>query len=314
MNKDYAIEVKGLRKAYKDKQVLKDVNFQVEEGEIFCLLGSNGSGKTTTVKILSTLLEKDAGTAYVCGYDVVHEDKEVRNVIRMTGQFAAVDEILSGRENLEMAARLHHIKTFRKAAEQLLEAFHLEDAADKRASMYSGGMKRRLDIAMSLLGTPSVIFLDEPTTGLDPQSRNAMWKMVKDLKERGVTIFLTTQYLEEAEQLADHVAILHHGVIIAQGSVEDMKTLASKEYLTFTLFDKESYEIMRSMFETSIVTQNEQELCITIEVKDGIRQVTNIFSQIQAQQVQVASFQQKKASLEDVFLYLVEDEKGHAYV
>jgi ABC-2 type transport system ATP-binding protein len=229
-----AIQVKGLQKSYKQLHVLKGVNFEVEQGSIFALLGSNGAGKTTMVKILATLLKPDGGTAAVNGFDVTAEPDKVRQSISLTGQFAAVDEILTGRENLIMIAKLRHLKNPRQVADDLLKRFGLTDAADRRVSTYSGGMRRRLDIAMSLVGKPQLIFLDEPTTGLDPEARIEVWKTVKELVANGTTVFLTTQYLEEAEQLADQIAILHEGRIIAGGTLAELKKLfppAKVEYV-----------------------------------------------------------------------------------
>lgn len=222
---DFAISVNGLKKSFKTTEVLKNVDFQVRHGEIFALLGSNGAGKTTTIKILCTLLKPDGGSVSVCGYDVVKQPEKVRENISLTGQFAAVDGILTGRENLELIAKLRGIANAKKIAVSLLERFGLSDAADRRADTYSGGMARRLDIAMSLVGTPAVIFLDEPTTGLDPEARLEVWRTIKKLAENGTTILLTTQYLDEAEQLADKVAILHDGRIIANGTLDELKKM-----------------------------------------------------------------------------------------
>jgi len=229
-----SIQSKGLQKSYKQLHVLKGVDFEVEKGSIFALLGSNGAGKTTIVKILTTLLKQDFGTATVNGFDVTSKPDDVRQSISLTGQFAAVDEILTGRENLIMIARLRHLNNPRQVAEELLKRFGLIEAADRRVSTYSGGMRRRLDIAMSLIGKPQVIFLDEPTTGLDPEARSEVWKIVKELADGGTTVFLTTQYLEEAEQLADRIAILHEGRIIANGTLAELKKLfppAKVEYI-----------------------------------------------------------------------------------
>jgi ABC-2 type transport system ATP-binding protein len=229
-----AIQVKGLQKSYKQLHVLKGVDFEVEKGSIFALLGSNGAGKTTIVKILTTLLKPDGGTASVNGFDVAANPDDVRQSISLTGQSAAVDEILTGRENLVMIARLRHLKHAGQIADELLQRFGLTDAAGRRVSTYSGGMRRRLDIAMSLVGQPQVIFLDEPTTGLDPEGRLEVWKTIKELANNGTTVFLTTQYLEEAEQLADRIAILHEGKIIANGTLADLKKLfppAKVEYV-----------------------------------------------------------------------------------
>ncbi|MGA2829148.1 MAG: ATP-binding cassette domain-containing protein [Streptosporangiaceae bacterium] len=229
-----AIHVQGLEKSYKKLRALRGVDFDVARGSIFALLGSNGAGKTTVVNILSTLLKADAGTATVDGFDVAAQSANVRESISLTGQFAAVDEILTGRENLVLVARLRHLKDAGRIADDLLARFQLTDAADRRVSTYSGGMRRRLDIAMSLTGNPLVIFLDEPTTGLDPQGRIEVWQTVRELAGRGTTVLLTTQYLDEAEQLADRIAILHQGRIIANGTLAELKQLfppAKVEYI-----------------------------------------------------------------------------------
>jgi ABC-2 type transport system ATP-binding protein len=229
-----AIQVIGLQKSYKKLHVLKGVDFEVEKGSIFALLGSNGAGKTTIVKILTTLLKPDGGTAAVNGFDIASKPESVRQSISLTGQFAAVDEILTGRENIIMIAKLRHLKNPRQVADELLTRFGLTDAADRRVSTYSGGMRRRLDIAMSLVGKPQLIFLDEPTTGLDPEARIEVWKTVKELADNGTTVFLTTQYLDEAEQLSDQIAILHEGRIIVNGTLSELKKLfppAKVEYV-----------------------------------------------------------------------------------
>lgn len=225
LQNEIAISVKGLKKSYKSVTVLEGVDFEVKAGSIFALLGSNGTGKTTIVKILTTLLKHDSGAATVNGFDVAANPDNVRQSISLTGQFAAVDEILSGRENLIMIARLRHLKNPRDVAEELLGRFGLTDAADRRVSTYSGGMRRRLDIAMSLAGESQLIFLDEPTTGLDPEARIEVWKFIKELSQNGKTVFLTTQYLEEAEQLADRIAILQNGKIIVNGTLAELKKL-----------------------------------------------------------------------------------------
>jgi ABC-2 type transport system ATP-binding protein len=220
-----AIRVRGLEKSYKDLHVLRGVDFDVARGSIFALLGSNGAGKTTVVRILSTLLKADAGTASVNGFDVATQAADVRESISLTGQFAAVDEILSGRENLVLVARLRHLKQPGTIADDLLARFSLTEAGARKVSTYSGGMRRRLDIAMSLIGNPPIIFLDEPTTGLDPQARVEVWRAVKELADQGTTVLLTTQHLDEAEQLADRIAILHKGRIIVDGTLAELKQL-----------------------------------------------------------------------------------------
>ena len=222
---DLAIHVRGLRKSFEDLEVLRGVDLDVARGSVFALLGSNGAGKTTVVKILSTLLKADAGTATVDGFDVATRSAQVRESISLTGQFAAVDEILSGRENLVLVARLRRQAEPGRIADDLLRRFALTEAAARKVATYSGGMRRRLDIAMSFIGTPPVIFLDEPTTGLDPQGRIEVWEAVKKLAEQGTTVLLTTQYLDEAEHLADRIAILHEGRIIVDGTLAELTQL-----------------------------------------------------------------------------------------
>src|SRR5262249_27228772 len=233
-NEMMMIETRGLRKSFGKLVVLKGVDFEVARGSIFALLGSNGAGKTTIVRILATLLKPDDGTTRVNGFDVLSQPARVRESISLTGQFAAVDEILTGRENLIMIAKLRHVKSAGKVADELLERFGLADAAGRRVSTYSGGMRRRLDIAMSLIGNPRIIFLDEPTAGLDPEGRGAVWQVIQNLAASGTTVFLTTQYLDEAEKLADRIAILHHGTIIVSGTMEELRKLlppAKVEYV-----------------------------------------------------------------------------------
>ncbi|MFY1696646.1 ABC transporter ATP-binding protein [Solwaraspora sp. WMMA2101] len=229
-----AIHVRGLEKSYRRLKVLRGVGFDVAPGSIFALLGSNGAGKTTVVRTLATLLKADAGTATVNGFDVATQAAQVRESISLTGQFAAVDEVLSGRENLVLVARLRHLPNPGRVADDLLDRLSLTDAARRKASTYSGGMRRRLDIAMSLVGNPPVIFLDEPTTGLDPQARIEVWRTVKELADQGTTVLLTTQYLAEAEHLADRIAILHEGRIIVDGTLTELRQLlppATVEYV-----------------------------------------------------------------------------------
>lgn len=231
---DPAIRVRGIKKSFKDVHVLRGVDFDVERGSICALLGSNGAGKTTLVRILSTLLKPDAGTATVDGFDVARDPQDVRESISLTGQFTAVDDVLTGRENLVLVAKLRHLKNAGGIADDLLARFSLTDAGDRRAATYSGGMRRRLDIAMSLIGNPSVIFLDEPTTGLDPQARIEVWNSVRQLAYQGTTVLLTTQYLDEAEYLAERIVILHNGTIIQNGTLDELKQLlppAKVEYV-----------------------------------------------------------------------------------
>jgi ABC-2 type transport system ATP-binding protein len=231
------IVVEHLKKSYKKVTVLKDVSFEVKAGTIFALLGKNGAGKTTVINILTTLIKEDAGSAFINGTDIAKSPSKIRESISLTGQFAAVDHMLTARENLRLIADLRHVKDPVETAKQLLKQFSLTDAADRRVVTFSGGMRRRLDIAMSLIGTPSVIFLDEPTTGLDPEARNDMWHTIRTLAKSGTTVFLTTQYLEEAEQLADKIAILHKGEIVAEGTTKELKQLVPKSIAEPTLDD-----------------------------------------------------------------------------
>ncbi len=234
LQNEIAISVQGLKKSFKNLAVLTGVDFEVKTGSIFALLGSNGAGKTTIIRILSTLLKHDSGNATINGFDVSSKPANVRQSISLTGQFAAVDEILTGRENIILIAKLRHLNNPRQLANDLLNRFSLTEAADRRVSTYSGGMRRRLDIAMSLVGKPPIIFLDEPTTGLDPEGRIEVWTMVKELANSGTTVFLTTQVLDEAEQLADRIAILHEGKIIVNGTLAELKKLfppAKVEYI-----------------------------------------------------------------------------------
>jgi len=229
-----AVQVTGIEKSFKQTHVLRGVDFEIAAGSIFALLGSNGAGKTTLIRILSTLLKADKGTATVHGFDVAAKPGDVRHSISLTGQFAAVDEVLTGRENLVLVGKLRHVKNPGTVADELLARFSLTEAGKRKAATYSGGMRRRLDIAMSLIGNPPIIFLDEPTTGLDPEGRNEVWQTVKQLAGQGTTVLLTTQYLDEAEQLADRIAILHKGTIIQNGTLAELKKLlpaAKKEYV-----------------------------------------------------------------------------------
>jgi ABC-2 type transport system ATP-binding protein len=222
---DIAIDARGLCKSFGKQIVLDGISFSVRSGEVFALLGSNGAGKTTTIKILTTLLDTDGGTAEVCGMDVREQGRRVREAISLTGQFAAVDDILTGRENLIMMAKLRHLQNPKEEAEKRLAEFGLIEAANKPLAQYSGGMRRRLDLAMGMIGNPRVVFLDEPTTGLDPQSKLSVWETIRKMRGAGTAIFLTTQNLEEADKLADKIAILHDGKLIAEGSPEELKKL-----------------------------------------------------------------------------------------
>lgn len=249
------LHVRGLEKSFKHLKVLRGVDIDVARGSIFALLGSNGAGKTTVVKILSTLLRADAGTARVNGFDVAAQAAEVRESISLTGQFAAVDEVLTGRENLVLVARLRHRPEPGTVADDLLRRFSLTEAGTRRVATYSGGMRRRLDIAMSLIGNPPVIFLDEPTTGLDPEARIEVWQAVKELAKGGTTVLLTTQYLDEAEHLADRIAILHEGRIIVNGTLDELKQLLPPAKIEYV----EKQPSLEDVFLTVVGTRTSKE-------------------------------------------------------
>ncbi|RAO31533.1 putative ABC transporter ATP-binding prot ein YdbJ [Micromonospora saelicesensis] len=250
-----AIHVHGLEKSFKQLKVLRGVDIDVARGSIFALLGSNGAGKTTVVRILATLLTADGGTARVAGFDVATQAADVRQSISLTGQFAAVDEILTGRENLVLVARLRHLKEPGAIADDLLRRFSLTDAGARRVRTYSGGMRRRLDIAMSLIGDPPVIFLDEPTTGLDPEARIEVWQAIRELARGGTTVLLTTQYLDEAEQLADRIAILHEGRIIVNGTLDELKQLLPPAEIEYV----EKQPTLEHVFLTLVGAKTEKE-------------------------------------------------------
>jgi len=301
------IEVKGLKKSFKKHQVLKGVDFHIYKGKIFALLGSNGAGKTTCIRILSTLLGADSGSAKICGFDVFSEADKVRSTISLTGQYAAVDEVLTGRENLHLIGDLKRLADSKKEADDLLAQFMLTDDADRQVITYSGGMRRRLDIAMSLMGNPKVIFLDEPTTGLDPQNRLAMWDLIAKLAQSGTTILLTTQYLEEAEYLADHIAILHDGVITAEGAPEELKKILpiGEMVLEFT----HENEKIRAAEILKDYSKKEARKSIEITTDGSVSQLAEILSKLNAENVQVARFTQNQPSLEDAFLTLIGEKK-----
>jgi len=302
------ITVTNLQKSFKNNHVLKGVDFTVRKGSIFALLGSNGAGKTTCVKILSTLTKADGGSATICGHDVFKQADDVRSVISLTGQYAAVDETLTGRENLRLIGALKRLKDSNAQADKFLAKVNLDDAGDKYVRTYSGGMRRRLDIAMSLMGNPEVIFLDEPTTGLDPQNRIALWDMIAQLADNGTTILLTTQYLEEAEYLADHIAILHEGKITAEGSPEELKKILPIGEISLE-------------FATPDVTKKAQELLKDYKLKVGrktievatdgsTQQLADILNLVNNNGINVTRFTQSQPSLEDVFLTLIGERKN----
>jgi ABC-2 type transport system ATP-binding protein len=295
------ITIKNLHKSYGELNILKGIDLTIRKGNIFCLLGSNGAGKTTMVNILSTLIQPDSGEIRICGYDLNKQAQQVRQQISMTGQYAAVDEMLTGRENMHMVGQLFRTKNLKERTEELLGGFDLLEAADRRAGTYSGGMRRKLDIAMSLMGNPQVLFLDEPTTGLDPQNRLSMWKEIQKLKEQGVTIFLTTQYLEEAEQLSDYVVILNNGQIAASGTVEELKGLLPESSVVFT-FDKDAYNKAASLFQEKQLILDDEKQSITVLTSGSVEEMTELFLTLKNNAIPIKSFLQNNPTLEDVFL------------
>lgn len=302
---ELAISVRGLQKSYKSKSVLNDVNFEVERGIIYSLLGSNGAGKTTTIKILTTLIKPDFGELRVCNYDVTKEATKVHNVISLTGQYASVDESLTGLENLMLIGKLNHINNPKKRANELLDYFNLMDSANRFVSTYSGGMRRKLDIAMSLVNQPEIIFLDEPTTGLDPQSRHGMWNIIKDLKNSGVTIFLTTQYLEEAEQLADKIGILDKGSIIVEGTPMELKSMLPQGIVEFTFANKAGFELALTLTRDYRVTPVSEENKLAIFTDGSVDILAQIFQKFTSNGLELKEFSQKIPTLEEVFLTLI---------
>jgi ABC-2 type transport system ATP-binding protein len=299
---DAAIEVRSLSKSYKNVSVLKDVTFSVPRGTVFALLGSNGAGKTTTINILTTLIKADGGTATVAGHDVAVRPDKVRNEISLTGQFAAVDDRLTGRENLLLIGDLRHVRDSAKTAAELLRRFGLEEAADRGVSTFSGGMRRRLDIAMSLIGAPSVVFLDEPTTGFDPEGRNEMWRTIRSLAEGGTTVFLTTQYLEEADQLADTIAVLHQGRIVASGTARELKKLVPGGLIELTFSDKDSRDAASTLLRSGYELTEGEGPTLTITTDGSVAEVASVFVGLRDARIEPTEFSQKVATLDDVFL------------
>ena len=299
-----AISVSGLRKTYGDKVVLDGIDFEVPAGSIFALLGPNGAGKTTTVNILATLMRADGGTATIAGHDVADATKQVRSAIGVTGQFAAVDEMLSGRENLRLVADLKHIRSGGEVVDRLLERFDLVESADKPASTYSGGMRRKLDLAMTLVGNPEIIFLDEPTTGLDPRSRRTMWGIVRELVAEGTTIFLTTQYLEEADQLADQIVVLHQGRLVAQGTPEELKRQVPGAHLRLRFADLDDLSAAAQLLPGS--TRDDAELTLQAPHDGQPRSLLNLLSRLDEHMINPQEFSVRTPDLDDVFLSLTD--------
>jgi ABC-2 type transport system ATP-binding protein len=299
-----AIAVSGLRKAFGDKTVLDGIDLDVPAGTVFSLLGPNGAGKTTTVNVLTTLMKADAGTVRVAGHDVATETKAVRAVVGVTGQFAAVDELLTGQENLQLMADLKRMSPGegRRAVTGLLERFDLTEAAHKLVSAYSGGMRRKLDLAMTLVGSPQIIFLDEPTTGLDPRSRRTMWDIVRELVADGVTIFLTTQYLDEADQLADRIAVLDQGRLVAQGTPSDLKRQAPGSHVRLRFSNGDDLDAAARVVTGS--TRDQEDLTLRVPSDGGVKSLRALLSQLDEYSINPEEFSVHTPDLDDVFLAL----------
>jgi ABC-2 type transport system ATP-binding protein len=298
-----AITATGLRKSFGEKVVLDGVDLSVAEGTVFCLLGPNGAGKTTAVQILSTLIRADGGEVRVAGHDPAREPDAVRSVIGVTGQFSAVDGLLTGRENIQLMADLHHLPraSGRGLAAELLDRFELVDAADRRASTYSGGMRRRLDLAMTLVGSPRVIFLDEPTTGLDPSSRRTMWQIIRDLTGRGVTIFLTTQYLDEADELADRIAVLDNGTIVATGTPGELKSRVPGDHIRLQFADAAALAAAARVLDGSSRIDG---LALHVPGDGSVRGLRALLARLDAAAIEVDELSVHTADLDDVFFAL----------
>jgi ABC-2 type transport system ATP-binding protein len=308
-----AIKASGLAKAYGDVVALNGIDIEVEQGTVLGLLGPNGSGKTTTVRILATLLQADSGSASVGGFDVATQPDEVRSVIGLTGQYAAVDEYLTGRENLELFGRLFHLSKFdaAKRAAELLDRFDLSDAADRGIKGYSGGMRRRLDLAASLIGRPNVLFLDEPTTGLDPRSRQGMWEVIEDLISEGTTVLLTTQYLEEADQLANRIVVLDHGNVIAKGTSNELKSQVGGdriEIVVESVGDVSNSAALIQEFGSAPAITEDLTKTILLPVAGGSTAIVNIVRKLDENKISIADIALRRPTLDDVFLSLT----GHA--
>lgn len=304
MPSKYAITVKSLKKSYGKTSVLKGVNLTIERGTMLALLGPNGAGKTTTVRILSTLLNFDSGSVMIEGHDVAKDPEAVRNVIGLTGQSAAVDELLTGRENLVMMGELYRLsrRGAKARAEELLERFDLVDAANRPLKTYSGGMRRRLDLAVSLIATPPIIFLDEPTTGLDPRSRLAMWGIIDELKKEGATILLTTQYLEEADQLADRIVVIDGGKVIAEGTAKELKSKIGNDRLELSFGSVKAFEQAETTLAKLLVDSNKKERTVTVLIKDTDKDVEKVLAQVHKANLKIEAMAIHKPTLDDVFL------------
>ena len=304
-----AIEVSNLRKSFKDHEVLHGIDLTVKRGTIVALLGPNGAGKTTTIRILSTLLPPDGGQVRVNGYDVVKQANEVRASIGLTGQFAAVDQYLTGEENLLMLGRLYRLSRAdaKRRTRELLEQFDLVDAARRPVKTYSGGMKRRLDLAMSLIAAPPIIFLDEPTTGLDRRSRLSMWALIKDLANNGATILLTTQYMEEADQLADWIMVIDEGCIIAEGDANSLKARVGADHIDVTISQRSNFALAQQAVDGHQLQAIVEQRVLTIAASDGATSLRHILQRLDEAQVEVESVTMRRPTLDDVFLFLTDN-------
>ncbi len=303
------ISVENVSKSYGKIEALKGVSLQVEQGAVLGLLGPNGAGKTTLVKILSSLIKPSSGRARVAGFDVVEETRQVRSIIGLAGQSAAVDENLTGRENLHLVARLYHLgrEDSRRRASELLEQFDLVESGDRAVKTYSGGMRRRLDLGASLVANPQVLFLDEPTTGLDPRSRNELWDVIRGLVRSGTTVLLTTQYLEEADQLADLITVIDHGSIIAEGTASQLKQRAGSEFISVQAGEEDqvskTVEVLRRFSDDEpVVTDHDRR--VTVAVRDGSSLLAGVVRELDAAEVSVTDLSMRQPTLDDVFLAL----------